>query len=112
MTEHPHNLEPDLAHARQTALMAHAVVIRLKEMGLPEDFDEALGIVSTDLSDIWAAQKVLSARLDYLVEHADDWESVADCLVDLRATIDHISTHVATLQEPIEQLAQYAYEQV
>jgi len=112
MTEHLPNLEPDLAQARQTALMAHAVVIRLKEMGLPEELDEALGTVSTDLGDIWAAQKVLSARLDYLVEHADDWESVADCLVDLRAAIDHISTHVATLQEPIEQLAQYAYEQV
>jgi hypothetical protein len=108
LDDHNDDLEPDLSQARQTALMAHAFVIRLKEMGLPEKYDEALG---TDLGDIWAAQKVLSARLDYLVDHADDWESIADCLVDLRATIDHISRHVETAREPIRRLAEYAYEQ-
>ncbi len=110
MTEHLPNLEPDLAQARQTALMAHAVVIRLKEMGLPEEFDEALGTVSTDLGDIWGAQKEIATRLQYLVDNADNWESVANCLVDLRAAIDHISAHVDTAKEPIQQLAQYAYE--
>lgn len=112
MDEHTNDLEPDLSQARQTALMAHAIVIRLKEMGLPEELDEVLGTVSTDLADIWAAQKALSARLNYLVNHADDWESVADCLVDLNATIDHISTHVETVREPIRRLAEYAYQQV
>ncbi len=106
------DLEPDLAQARQTALMAHAVVIRLKEMGLPEEFDEALGTVCTDLGDIWSSQKGLSGRLEDLVDHADDWEAVADCLVDLRAAVDHLSTHVETVKEPIQRLAEYAYEQV
>lgn len=108
--DHAQDLEPDLAQARQTALMAHAVVIRLKEMSLPEELDDALGTVCTDLGDIWSSQKALSARLEYLVENAQDWESVADCLVDLRAAVDHISTHVETVREPIQQLAEYAYE--
>ena len=104
------DLTPDLAQARQTALMAHGVVIRLKEMGLPEELDEALGTACTDLGDIWAAQKTLSERLEYLVDHANDWESIADCLVDLSAAIDHIATHVETAREPIRRLAEYAYK--
>ena len=104
-------ITPDLPHARQTALMAHAIVIRLKEMGLPEELDEDLGTLCTDLGDIWAAHKTLSARLDDLVESADDWEAAADCLVDLRATIDHIGTHVETAGESIDRVALYAYEQ-
>ena len=104
-------ITPDLPHARQTALMAHAIVIRLKEMGLPEEFDEDLGMLSTDLGDIWAAHKSLSERLDYLVDYAGDWESAADCLVDLRAAIDHVGTHVETARDPIDRVARYAYEQ-
>ena len=105
------DITPDLPHARQAALMAHAIVIRLKEMGLPEELDEDLGTLCTDLGDIWAAHKTLSARLDDLVESADDWEAAADCLVDLRATIDHIGTHVETAGESIDRVALYAYEQ-
>ena len=104
-------LTPDLPHARRTALMAHAIVIRLKEMGLPEEFDEDLGTLCTDLGDIWAAHKTLSERLDYLVDNVDSWESAADCLVDLQATIDHMGTHVETAREPIDRVAKYAYEQ-
>ena len=105
-------ITPDLPHARQTALMAHAVVTRLKEMGLPEELDDDLGTLSTDLGDIWAAHKTLSTRLDDLVDSANDWETVADCLVDLRATIDHIGTHVETARDPIDRVARYAYERV
>ena len=105
-------ITPDLPHARHTALMAHAIVVRLKEMGLPEELDEDLGTLSTDLGDIWAAHKTLAARFDDLIDRADDWESVADCLVDLRAAVDHIGTHVETARDPIDRVAKYAYEQV
>ena len=104
-------ITPDLPHARQTALMAHAIVTRLKEMGLPEELDDDLGTLSTDLGDIWAAHKTLATRLDDLVDSANDWESVADCLVDLRAAIDHVGTHAETAGEPIDRVARYAYEQ-
>ncbi len=104
-------ITPDLPHARQTALMAHAIVIRLKEMGLPKEFDDDLGTLCTDLGDIWAAHKTLSARLEHLIDAADDWESVADCLVDLRAAVDHIGTHVETAGPPIDRVARFAYEQ-
>ena len=111
MTELVDDLAPDLAHARQTASMAHAVVVRLKEMGLPAELDEALGVLSTDLGDIWGVQKSLADRLEYLVDHADDWEAVADCLVDIRAAVDHLRTHVETAREPIGRVARYAYGQ-
>lgn len=111
MTELVDDLAPDLANARQTASMAHAVVIRLKEMGLPEELDEALGVLCTDLGDIWGAQKALAARLEYLIDHADDWEAVADCLVDIRAAVDHLRTHVETARDPIDRVARYAYGQ-
>ena len=111
MIEQVDDLAPDLANARQTASMAHAVVIRLKEMGLPAELDGALGVLCTDLGDIWGAQKTLTARLEYLVERADDWEAVAECLVDIRAAVDHMRTHVETAQEPIDRVARYAYGQ-
>ena len=41
-------LESNLANARHTASMAHSVVIKLKEMGLPEHLDDDLGTLSTD----------------------------------------------------------------
>ena len=38
------SLEPDMDHAREASLMAHSVVIKLKEMGLPSNpgYDEDL----------------------------------------------------------------------
>ena len=50
------SVEPDLALARQTAQRAHAVIVKLKEMGLPDDLDGDLASLSTDLGDLWGAQ--------------------------------------------------------
>ena len=66
-------MQPDLRHARQTAVTAHSVVIKLKEMGLPEDYDGELALLSTDLGDLWSAQRELADRLDGLVAAPDDW---------------------------------------
>ena len=109
-TDGPLDLSPNLNQAQQTALMAHAVVIRLKEMGLPDDMDGELGNVCTDLADVWAAQKMLSERLEYLTQSARTWDDIGDCLVDLKAVVEHMSTHVESVKGPIERLATYAYE--
>ena len=102
-------MQPDLRHARQTAVIAHSVVIRLKEMGLPEDYDGELALLSTDLGDLWSAQRELADLLDGLVGSPEDWAAVGDSLVDLRATVDHIRWHADSVREPMTRLTEYAY---
>ena len=102
-------MQPDLRHARQTAVTAHSVVIKLKEMGLPEELDGELALLSTDLGDLWSAQKELVHLLEGLVGPPADWGAVGDSLVDLRATVDHIRWHVDSVREPMTRLTEYAY---
>ncbi len=104
-------LAPETQHAQQMALMAHQVVIKLKEMGLPDDYDDELSAVCTDLGDLWGAGKALSDRLETMLKKQSNWESVADSLVDLRAIVDHMSWHINSIKEPMEKLAAFAYQQ-
>ena len=60
-------------------------------MGLPDSLDGELAALSTDLGDLWGAQKELADQLERLVRSEADWSAVGDHLVDLRATVDHIS---------------------
>ena len=102
-------LQPHLGQARQTAQIAHSVVIKLKVMGLPEGFDAELASLSTDLGDLWSAQKALADRMEGLLESADDWEAVGDLLVDLRAGVDHIAWHVKSVRKPLNRITHFAY---
>ena len=108
-----HNKEekgPDLKGARRAALKAHDVVIKLKEMGLPQELDEVLASLSTDMGDLWAAQTELVERLDRFLESPDDWEAVGDHLVDLRASVEHIAWHVKSARRPLNRVAHFAYQ--
>ena len=104
-------LEPDMARARMTSLRAHSVVIKLKEMGLPDHLDDDLARLSTDLGDLWNAQKQLASRLKDLLQSGDDWEATADNLVDLKAVLDHMGWHLSSVQRPITRIARFAYDQ-
>ena len=104
-------MEPDLEQARQTANLAHEVVIKLKEMGLPQTLDEELASLSTDLGDLWSAHQVLAERLKRFLETPHDWQASGECLVDLRANIDHIAWHLKSVRRPLNRIAQYAYRQ-
>ena len=104
-------LEANLELARQAALTAHDVVIRLKEMGLPDELNKELAALSTDLGDLWGAQKTLEHQLQRLLDSDGEWESVGDNLVDLRTTIDHIKLHAKSVRGPISDLAAFAYDQ-
>ncbi len=103
--------QPDLGQARRTALMAHAVVIKLKEMGLPEELDADLSTLSTDLGDLWGAQKEMSRRLEGFVKSPHDWGAAGDDLVDLRTAIDHIEWHTRSIKRAMTRLTRYAYKQ-
>ena len=104
-------MEADLNQARRTAVMAHNVVIRLRELGLPEDLDSELVSVSTDLGDLWGAQKEFTDHLHNMLKTSHDWDSVGDSFVDMRASIEHIAWHLESIREPLTKLAEYAYSQ-
>jgi hypothetical protein len=90
-------------------MVAHSVVAKLQEMGLPQHLEDELATLSTDLGDLWSAQRELADQLEGLVRSSADWGSVGDHLVDLRATIDHISWHMGSVRRPMTRITQYAY---
>ena len=100
---------PKLNRARQTANVAHGVVIRFKEMGLPESFDAELASLCTDLGDLWSASEALSETLQAMVEARDGWNAVGDSLVDIRSGIDHMDWHVKSVKRPLTRITHYAY---
>ena len=100
---------PNLEQARRASVMAHSVVIKLKEMGLPDDLDGDLSRLCTDLGDLWSAQNALSRQMEAFLESPDNWEAVGDNLVDLRATIDHMAWHMKEIHGPVDRIATYAY---
>ena len=104
-------LEPDLDQARHTANVAHNVVIKFKEMGLPADMDPELAALCTDLGDLWGAEKRLSADLEGLVRSPHDWEAAGDSLLDLKASLDHIAWHLKSVRRPLNRIARFAYRE-
>ena len=103
--------DPGLEQARRASVMAHSVVIKLKEMGLPDELDEQLSQVCTDLGDLWSAQNALADQFREFLKADDDWEAIGDTLVDLSSTIDHIAWHMKGIRKPLGELTEYAYEQ-
>ena len=104
-------LEPNLEQARGAALTAHEVVIKFRELGLPESFDDDLAALCTDLGDLWAAHSEISDRIDLLLKASGGWADVGDRLVDLRSSIDHIGWHVKSVRQPINRITRFALGQ-
>ena len=104
-------MDADIQQARRTSVMAHSVVILLKEMGLPEDMDDDLASVCTDLGDLWGAQQEFADHLQNMLKAERSWEMVGDALTDMRASIDHIAWHLKSVREPLTRIAEYAYDQ-
>lgn len=90
--------------------MAHGVVIKLKEMGLPDDMDAHLSQMCTDLGDLWSAQAAFAEQLEAFLESPGEWNAVGDSLVDLSSTIDHIVHHTKGVAAPMEVITLWAYE--
>lgn len=95
--------------ARHKALMSHAVVIRLKEMGLPEELDSELAALATDLGDLCSAQEDLAEGMEELLSTTNGWEGVADSLVDIRCVIDHMAWHLDGVRRPMNRITSHAY---
>jgi len=106
-----HETAPDLERARAVSQVAHGVVVKLKEMGLPHSLDADLAGLSTDLGDLWGAHRALAERMDALLSAShDDWGCVGDQLVDIRTSIDHIAWHLKSVRRPLTRITQFAYK--
>ncbi len=103
-------LHDDVSQARLNALKAHAVVVKLKEMGLPDTLDDHLARLSTDLGDLWAAGGRLSEQLDLFLAAPPDWGEVGDRMADIKASADHIAWHLDSLEDSLDRIALHAYE--
>ena len=102
---------PDLDQAKRGSTLAHGVVIKLKEMGLPDDMDEHLSKLCTDLADLYSAQRLLTTQVEAFLKSENDWDAVGDNLVDIRATIDHMQWHMKGVRRPMTQITRWAYRQ-
>ena len=104
------NRQPKLAEARRRSGMAHRILVRLKEKGLPEEMDQELSKLCTDLADIWSAHTSLTDNLKTFIESdEDDWGRLGDVLVDIRSELDHMKWHINSVDEPIQRIAERAY---
>ena len=105
------DMEPDLEQARRTAGVAHGVVVKFKEMGLPADLDADLATLCTDLGDLWSAERRLSQDLECLMKPPHDWETAGDSLLDLKASLDHIAWHLKSVRRPLNKIVRFAYKE-
>ena len=91
--EYNFELQPGFSKPRQVAELAHRILVKFKEMELPDDFDQQLAVLCTDLSDCWSASKDLENKLKILLNEDHGWDSIGEILVDIRSIIDHLLTN-------------------
>jgi hypothetical protein len=103
------NISANLSQAQQNSVMAHRILVKFKEMDLPEELDKELSKLCTDLGDMWSAQMVFTEKLSELLEVEMDWAMAGDYLADIKSQIDHIAWHVESVMDPIIKIAEYAY---
>ena len=102
---------PALEQARRASAVAHSVVIKLKEMGLPDEMDEDLSQLCTDLGDLWSAQLTLASQVENFLKKPHNSQKTGDDLVDLKATIDHMAWHLKNIGQPMDNITNWAYSQ-
>ena len=101
---------PNLEQARRRSGLAHRVLVKLKTMGLSDDYD-SLATLCTDIGDLWSSQLVFLEILNRFLEESDNWDSIGDDFADMLSDVEHISWHIDSLKKPLEILAQYSYSQ-
>ena len=109
--EHNLELQPGLTKPRQVAELAHKILVKFKEMELPDHLDDELGVLCTDLADFWSASKDLESKLQILLNQEHKWDSIGEILVDLRIIVDHLERHVKSVKRPINTITSFSYYQ-
>lgn len=104
-------MNPNLDQARQTALLAHKILVKFQVMQLPEKYWEDLAKLSTDISDMISAKESILSNLNSLLNATSDWETIGEILVDIHTHIEHIMWHTENIQTPIKALTNFAFDQ-
>ena len=104
-------MNPNLGLARDRSAIAHQILVKFKEMRFSEENDEDLAKLCTDLADLWGAQKSYNEVLLDLIENkSQDWKLMAQRLTDIKSQVDHMSWHIASVNDPLEKIAIESYE--
>ena len=109
--EYNFELQPGFSKPRQVAELAHRILVKFKEMELPDDFDQQLAVLCTDLSDCRSASKDLENKLKILLNEDHGWDSIGEILVDIRSIIDHLDRHVKSVKKPINMITNFSYSE-
>ena len=104
-------LEPNFLQAQNTANLAHRIVVKLKEVGLPDEFDDIIGDISTSLADLYSINNDVSSLVEKLVNDPSGWESLANTIIDLKSTIEHMDAHVHQFGRAANKVARFAYRE-
>lgn len=105
-------MEPNLAQARNKSIMAHKILVKFQEMGLPLEMNDEVAKLATSLGDIWDAHLGITDSIHTLIDNSDAWDSIGDSLTDIYTHIDHVSWHMKDIKELILKISKYSYDNV
>ena len=105
-------IEPNLAQARNKSVMAHEILVKFQEMGLPDDMNDEVAKLATSLGDIWNAHLGITNSIKTLINDSVDWDSMGDSLTDIYTHLDHAEWHEKGIKELIFKISQYSYNNI
>ena len=106
-------LNPSKNVATESANVAHEFLSCFQKMESPDFQESSLSDMCVDLGDIWTSQKKLATQLQKLMDdvQAKSYRDLANGLVDLRISLEHITWHSNRILEPMIKTAEFAYKQ-
>ena len=106
-------LKPSKNVATESANVAHEFLTCFQKMEFPDFQESSLSDMCVDLGDIWTSQKKLAVQLQKLMDNvqAKSHRDLANELVDLRISLEHIIWHSNRILEPMIKTAELACKQ-
>ena len=103
--------EPNFLQARNTAILAHRIVVKLQEIGLPDELENTIGDIGTDLADLCSINNNISSLVEKLINDPPEWESMANTIIDLKSTVEHMNVHAHKFGKTANKIARFAYKE-
>lgn len=103
-------VEPNLTQARNKSVMAHEILVKFQEMGLPDDMTDEVAKLATSLGDIWNAHLYITNSIKTLINDSVDWDSMGDSLTDIYTHLEHAEWHEKDIKDLVFKISQYSYD--